>query len=121
MYYRLKDKYNLRGWELLPYAIVDSKAHRAHFVDKTSFDALTLCDGSIDFDLPLIPQEVRDSTRELAEQGYIEPCSPGAGINQADISKLENSSRNPSLNMLKKLAQGLRFTLKIEFVPTAKA
>ena len=43
------------------------------------------------------------------------------GINQADISKLENGSRNPSLNMLKKLAQGLGFTLKIEFVPTAKA
>ena len=39
------------------------------------------------------------------------------GINQADISKLENGNRNPSLNMLKKLAAGLGMTLKIEFVP----
>ncbi len=39
------------------------------------------------------------------------------GINQADISKLENGNRNPSLNMLKKLAAGLGMSLKIEFVP----
>ena len=43
------------------------------------------------------------------------------GINQADISKLENGNRNPSLNMLKKLAEGLGMQLKIEFVPMAKA
>lgn len=41
------------------------------------------------------------------------------GINQADISKLENGNRNPSLNMLKKLAAGLDMSLKIEFVPRA--
>ncbi len=43
------------------------------------------------------------------------------GINQADISKLENGNRNPSLNMLKKLAEGLGMCLKIEFVPMPKA
>ncbi len=43
------------------------------------------------------------------------------GINQADISKLENGNRNPSLNMLKKLAEGLGMCLKIEFVPMSKA
>ena len=43
------------------------------------------------------------------------------GINQADISKLENGNRNPSLNMLKKLATGLDMSLKIEFVPKAQA
>lgn len=42
------------------------------------------------------------------------------GINQADISKLENGNRNPTLNMLKKLADGLGMTLKIEFVPKAQ-
>lgn len=39
------------------------------------------------------------------------------GINQADISKLENGTRNPSLKLLKKLAVGLDMQLKIEFVP----
>ncbi len=43
------------------------------------------------------------------------------GINQADISKLENGNRNPSLNMLKKLAEGLGMQLRIEFVPMSKA
>ena len=91
MYYRLKEKYRLRGWELLPYAIVDSETHRAHFVNKTCFDALTLCNGSVDLDLPLIPQSVQDSIRELSEQGYIEPCSPGTGI-----SEEQNYQRYPN-------------------------
>lgn len=39
------------------------------------------------------------------------------GINQADISKLENGTRNPSVNLLKRLAEGMDMALKIEFVP----
>ena len=39
------------------------------------------------------------------------------GIDQADISKLENGTRNPSLKLLKKLASGLGMQLIIEFVP----
>ena len=39
------------------------------------------------------------------------------GMNQADISKLENGTRNPSLKLLKKLAVGLGMYLKIQFVP----
>ena len=35
--------------------------------------------------------------KELAER---------TGINQADISKLENGTRNPSVNLLKRLADG---------------
>ena len=46
--------------------------------------------------------------KELAER---------TGINQADISKLENGTRNPSVNLLKRLADGLGMVLKIEFVP----
>ena len=39
------------------------------------------------------------------------------GINQADISKLENGTRNPTINLLKRLADGRDMTLKIEFIP----
>ena len=38
-------------------------------------------------------------------------------INQADISKLENGTRNPTINLLKRLADGMDMTLKIEFIP----
>lgn len=40
------------------------------------------------------------------------------GINQADISKLESGTKNPSLKLLKKLANGLGMQLKISFEPT---
>ena len=42
------------------------------------------------------------------------------GINQADISKLENGTRNPTINLLKRLADGMGMALKIEFVPKQK-
>jgi ribosome-binding protein aMBF1 (putative translation factor) len=44
--------------------------------------------------------------------------SARTGITQADISRIENGTRNPSLGMVKKLAQGLGMQLKLEFVPT---
>ena len=47
--------------------------------------------------------------------------SERSGINQADISKIENGTRNPSLNLLKRLADGMGMTLKIEFVPKQQA
>ena len=43
-----------------------------------------------------------------------------SGINQADISKLENGTRNPSVNLLKRLADGMGMVLKIEFIPKQK-
>ena len=43
--------------------------------------------------------------------------SERTGINQADISKLENGTRNPTVNLLKRLAEGMGMTLKIEFIP----
>ncbi len=39
------------------------------------------------------------------------------GIDQGDISKLEKGTRNPSLKLLKRLADGMNMDLKIEFVP----
>lgn len=39
------------------------------------------------------------------------------GIAQADISKLENGNANPTLSLLKRLAEGMDMTLKLEFVP----
>lgn len=39
------------------------------------------------------------------------------GIDRADISKLENGNANPSLKLLKRLAEGLGMNVKIEFIP----
>ncbi|MCR5768197.1 MAG: helix-turn-helix domain-containing protein [Lachnospiraceae bacterium] len=43
--------------------------------------------------------------------------SEKSGISQADISRLEKGTRNPSIALLKRLADALDSTLKIEFVP----
>ena len=46
--------------------------------------------------------------RELAER---------IGIDRSDLSRLENGTANPSLKMLKRIAEGLGMRLKIEFIP----
>lgn len=47
--------------------------------------------------------------------------SQKSGISQADISRLEKGTRNPSLNLLKRLAEAMDSTLKIEFIPNKRA
>ena len=39
------------------------------------------------------------------------------GINQSDISKIENGNANPSISTLKRLANAMDMKLKIEFIP----
>ena len=43
--------------------------------------------------------------------------SERSGISQADISRLEKGTRNPSLALLKRLAEAMNSTLRIEFIP----
>lgn len=47
--------------------------------------------------------------------------SERTGVTQADISRIENGTRNPSLNMMKRLAEGMGMVLKLEFVQPDKA
>lgn len=44
--------------------------------------------------------------KELAER---------TGIAQTEISRIENGSRNPSIKLLQRLAEGLNMNLKISF------
>jgi transcriptional regulator with XRE-family HTH domain len=46
--------------------------------------------------------------------------SERTGITQADISRIEKGTRNPSLEMLKRLAHGLGMQLKVEFIKPNK-
>ena len=39
------------------------------------------------------------------------------GIDQSDISKLETGNANPTLQVLKRLADGMDIVLKLEFIP----
>jgi len=46
--------------------------------------------------------------------------SEKSGISQADISRLEKGTRNPSLALLKRLAEAMDSTLRIEFIPNRR-
>ena len=55
--------------------------------------------------------------RNLTQQQLAE----ATGIAQADISRLENGTGNPSLRTLKRLAAGMGMALKLEFIPIPPA
>lgn len=63
-------------------------------------------------------QVMRAMVKTRKEKGITQKdLSDITGINQADISRLENGTANPSLSTLKRLASGLGLALKLEFVP----
>lgn len=68
----------------------------------------------------------RQITRAIMEGRTVkhltqEQLAAATGINQADISRLENGTGNPSLRTLKRLAAGMGMTLKLEFIPVNPA
>ncbi len=54
-------------------------------------------------------REERDMTQKLLAEA--------TGITQADISRSESGTANPSLRTLKRLTAGMGMALKVEFVP----
>ena len=47
--------------------------------------------------------------------------SKRTGITQADISRIERGTRNPSIEMVKRLAREMGMVLKLEFIPEDKS
>lgn len=74
---------------------------------KAEYDALE-AEYDIIKALIQVRHEQNMTQKQLAEK---------TGITQADISRIENGTRNPSLEMIKRLAKGLGLQLKLEFVP----
>ena len=77
MRYIIEERYQLRGWSLLPYALVDRETGRTRFISFQEMEALKLCSGRIDTDLPLIPAKLRDILPGLEQAGIIRPANAG--------------------------------------------
>lgn len=77
---------------------------------KTAYDEL-----SCEYDIIQAMIDTR-KTQHMTQKDL----SKATGITQADISRIENGTRNPSLAMLKRLAAGMGMRLKVEFVPLQK-
>ena len=73
LYYRLKDDYILRGWNKLPYAIVNVKTKRTFFITAKTMQAVNLCDGNMDIADSFIPDEIKN---------VIEKCEKGNGLKE---------------------------------------
>lgn len=50
-----------------------------------------------------------------------EQFAAATGIDQSNISKLENGTANPSLRTLKRLAAGMGMKLEINFIPVKQS
>lgn len=72
MPYVLKEPFLLRGWELLPYAVVDTRIGRSIFINDVTFQALSFCDGVFDTDNPVLLPIHRQGIAELLKNGIIE-------------------------------------------------
>lgn len=72
--YLLNEPFFLRGWQKLPYALVDTRSGLTEFFRKDVMDALLLCDGRQE-----IPEEgpVREFLEKLEKNGVIRPAAPG--------------------------------------------
>lgn len=68
-----------------------------------------------ELNIKLLVGEKLTSARELAGMTQAE-LSVTTGLYQADISKIERGMANPSLQTLKRLADGLGMNLNIEFI-----
>ena len=78
--YRLKRPWALRGWDKLPYALVNDETKRVVFVSREEFEALSLCDGSIDVSWAFVPPETRELVERIAELGVAEACADGEEV-----------------------------------------
>ena len=80
MRYVLNERYLLRGWEQLPYAVADKESGEAYFISAQEMDALQLCSGRIETDLPLIPSAIREMLPKIEQSGIIRKAQPGETI-----------------------------------------
>ena len=80
MYYKLNKDFLLRGWKRAPYAVVNKKTNRTHFISASEMKTLQLCNGKINLSLPLISDTVREMLPILEKNGVIVPCEAGDAI-----------------------------------------
>lgn len=74
MYYILDERYLLRGWDKLPYCLIERNNNSPNFVNHQTFEALSLCDGTINVSLPLITEETREIIKKLEEEHVVHRC-----------------------------------------------
>ena len=79
-FYRLKKNVLLRGWDKLPFAVMDARTKQIDFVSKSMMGTLRMCDGGWDFDSIFCSGEHAKNAAKLLENDIIETCEEGDAI-----------------------------------------
>ena len=77
MHYRLNKQYILRGWTNLPYGLVNTVNGESEALTPIVFQVLSLCNGIIDMDGPLVPAIYQSIVKQLQENAVINGCEYG--------------------------------------------
>ena len=72
MYYRLRDDLWLRGWNLLSFALYDTKVHKASFFNKDVFSIMCLCDGEHDINIDELSSSEKRQLNDLINKNVVE-------------------------------------------------
>ncbi len=78
MYYILDERYALRGWQKLPFALLDRRRGRASFLKKADMALLLDMDGCTD--LAAASEQQKKALKKLEEDGVIHACAPGTEL-----------------------------------------
>lgn len=80
MFYKLHEKLLLRGWQKLPYAVIEKGVSLPQFISASEMQALQLCNGLINVDMPLISADIRNLIKLAADHGWVAPCEYGDAV-----------------------------------------
>lgn len=78
MYYILDENFALRGWQKLPFALVDRSRGRAAFLQKTDMELLLDCDGCTDVSGAF--GERMAMLKRMEQNGILHACKPGTKL-----------------------------------------
>lgn len=80
MYYRLNEQYELRGWELLPFALVERATGTVTFMRKDRFRILWRCDGLHEISREDLSGEERGFLDDFLEKRIVAEVSVPCGL-----------------------------------------
>lgn len=91
-YYRLKNHIVLRGWNGLPFGIVDQITGHTDFRFYRISGLISLCTGEVDFEGLFFTDEDRQRLQEVQREGFLD-CFPSA---QPRITKEQEFKKYPN-------------------------
>ena len=82
LYYRQADGIYYGGWTDYPHAVIELFPMKFHPVSGIRQAVLDMANAAVNFNLPMLPQAIRDEALALERRGWITRCARGAKAKQ---------------------------------------